>query len=542
MSKRAMVTVLAVAGALPSTAAAGQYEVHSCRLPGGEPIAAVGWLGQYGGGIWLQSDDTCVSGGALTAGLTGRASYAHPQGAYSRWRLAAPAGTAIRRLRGHFAFRTAAGQDYGSPVVEAESDEGHGRFGIGPAASRGSRTAWNAPGNEHDTGTMTPTPGLRIGVLCAGGHATCPHQGPETARADVFRAQVTFEDLTDPQVGATAGRLLEAGPHRGVEHVHLEASDTGSGVYRLIVELDGDEALRQVIDPNAGQCADAWPAGSDYDFTSPVPCKLDVDGGETLDTRLLPDGEHRMRLLVEDAAGNRRVAAGPIEGWEVRNAAPPAPSPAPDGVAGTARARIELFFAAPRSARRRTTAAVRYPRGVRLAGRLLTLRGRPIAGARLIVRRRRVGSRRIAHVAVRTRLDGRFGVRLGRAPSERIRVAYHPPSTRRPVLSRSLTRLSRAGVRVRVSRRALDTGERVVLSGRLLGGRRPPRGVTVLAEVRLRAGWTLYARRRVARRDRFRASGRFGRPGRYAFRVRVLRARGYPFEPSRSRTVGVTVR
>jgi len=576
MNKRALVTTLALAAVLPSSAAGGQYELHSCRLPGGEPIPAVGWLGQYGGGTWLQSDDTCVAGGALTAGLMGVPSYAHPQGAYSRWRLGAPAGTTIRRLRGHFAFRTAVGQDYGSPVVEAEADEGQGRFGIGPGASRGSPAAWNAPANEHDTGTITPTRGLRVGVLCAGGHATCPYEGGETARADIYRAQATLEDLTDPQVSRTAGRLLEVGPHRGVEHLHLEASDSGSGVYRLIVELDGVEAVRQVIDSNAGQCADAWSGGSEYDFTSPVPCKLEVDGGETLDTRLLPDGEHRLRLLVEDAAGNRRVAAGPIESWEVRNAAEPAPAGSPppaapmrNGAPATARARIALFFLTARftrrcvrrlnaggrahtrcrrvrrgrEVRRRAAVSVPYPRGVRLAGRLVTRDGRPIAGARLGVVRRRSGSRRPTRRFARTRPDGRFRVRLGSAPSERIRVVYRPTaSSRRPVRSRTLTRRSPAAVRIRVSRRSLRAGERVVLHGRVLGGRRPRHGVAVVAEVRLRAGWTVFAERRVRRRARFRASGRFARPGRYALRVRVVRTRGYPFEGSRSRAIGVRVR
>ena len=572
----------AAVGAQPATA--GQYEVHSCRLPDGTPIQAVGWLGDFGGGDWFRSEDSCGGGGALTAALMGVPSYAHPAGAYSRWRLAAPPATAIRRLRGHAAFETGEGQPYGSPIVEAEGDEAQGRFGISYGDRRGSFARWNAPGNEFDTGAMTPTQGFRIAVRCVGGGASCPPPAwGDTALAQLFRAQTTFEDLSDPRVSRVAGRLLEPGVHRGVEHLHIEAADTGSGVYRLIVELDGQERLRQVVDRNAGQCADAYAANTfDRDFTVAAPCKLEVNGGETLDTRLLPDGEHRLRLLVEDAAGNRRVAGGPIEGWTVRNAPAPAilappigvsplvPEAETNGTPASERSRLELFFVTARtrrqcyralgargrvdrrcrrlrtglSTRREAVLRTSYGRRALLSGRLMTLGGEPIRGARLHLRRLRRGTRRaFERFDVRTDTAGRFRTVLGRSPSERIRVAYYAnSSTRRPVLSRTLTRLVRAGVAVRASRRILPRGGRVVLRGRLHGESRPPGGVLAIAEVRLRGRWTAFAERRVGPSGRFRASGRFHRSGRYALRARVPRAAGYPYEPAVSRTVRVRVR
>ena len=581
MRIRLTAAAIAFAALGAQSATAGQYEVHSCRLPDGTPIQAVGWLGDFGGGDWFRSDDSCGGGGALTAALMGVPTYAHPSGAYSRWRLAAPPATAIRRLRGHAAFETAEGQPYGSPIVEAEGDEAQGRFGISYGARRGFFAPWNAPGNEFDTGAMTPTNGFRMAVRCVGGGASCPPPADgerDTALARLFRAQTTFEDLSDPSVSRVAGRLIEPGVHRGVEQLHIEAADTGSGVYRLIVELDGQERLRQVIDRNAGQCADANAANvSERDFVVPVPCKLGVNGGETLDTRLLPDGEHRLRLLVEDAAGNRRVAGGPIEGWTVRNGPAPAiqsplPPPAGDanGTPASERSRLELFFVTVRTRRQcyravgargqvrrrcrrvrsglstRREAVLRSSYGQRalLSGRLMTLDGEPIRGARLHLRRRRRGTRRgLERFDVRTDSWGRFRTALGRSPSERIRVAYYATSsTRRPVLSRTLTRLVRAGVAVRPSRRVLPRGGRVVLRGRLHGGNRPPSGVLAIAEVRLRGRWTAFAERRVGASGRFRASGRFHRAGRYQLRVRVPRAAGYPYEPSVSRTLRVRVR
>ena len=385
--------------------------------------------------------------------------YEHPQGAFALWRLEAPPGTAIRRVRGHFAFSTSAGRDYGSPVVDAEGYERQGRFGIGPGSRSGSFAAWNDRGNERDTGPITATRGFRMVVRCVGGGASCPYGGEDTGRADIFRAQTTLEDLGDPAVHRIGGPFLEPGVHRGLEHLHLEASDVGSGVYRLRIELDGAEVLRQVIDANAGACADALPGDEGRDFVDPVPCKLAVNGSETVDTRLLPDGPHRLRVVVEDAAGNTRLAAGPVDGWTVGNAAVPAPAiggpgfglPAggrANGVPATTRARLALSFvtAGKRCRRvvgpsgrvrrrcrrasgrsRRAALSVPYARGVSLAGRLTTRRGRPIRGARVVVRRRIAAGRPTRRFVARTGADGRFRLRLGRSPTERIRACTSRP-------------------------------------------------------------------------------------------------------------------
>ena len=55
------------------------------------------------------------------------------------------------------------------------------------------------------------------------------------------------------------------------------ASDTGSGVYRVVVVVDGQDALGVVADGNGGRCADADATNSDaHEFLWPVPCKASV--------------------------------------------------------------------------------------------------------------------------------------------------------------------------------------------------------------------------------------------------------------------------
>jgi hypothetical protein len=281
---------------------------------------------------------------------------------------------------------------------------------------------------------------------------------------------------------------------------------------------------------------------------------------------------------VEDAAGNRRVALGPLTDWRVENhparlsspglvARPPAPPvPVPNGIPATERSRLDLFFAVPRtrricglvlnrrsrpgrrcrrvrtgeSVRRGAVLATPYGRRVRLRGRLMTLDGRPIRWAQLHLRRLRRGARRpLERFDVRTDRAGRFHTVLGRSPSERIRAVYYPTSaTRRPVISRALVRRVPAGIWLRASRH----GARLALHGRLLGGSRPAGGVRVRAELRLGGRWAGLAERRVRGGPSFVIGRTVGRRGPLRVRLRVLRSPGYPYEPSVSRVAKIAAR
>ncbi len=355
-------------------AAAGQYEMHSCRLPDGTPIGLVGWLPDGGVDPRFDRADRCGTGGGYFEALM-QPSAAHASGARRAWYLdLARTDVRLRRLRAHVAMTTrvpAAGSV--SNIVDAIALNGQGNFSLSNGAGRGTGYWWDDARNAIDTGLITAASGYAFGVRCQSGEAAgCAPLAGSAPKAwvRVFRTQATLEDLFDPEVASFGGALAAAGPHRGRESFTLRASDRGAGVYRLLVELDGREVLRAAIDTSAGQCADQVPGGSDYDFTAPIPCKPDVDGSFELDTTRIPDGSYTARFAVEDAAGNERVALGPVRHWVVDNVPEPprpAPSARPPAPVADQKTAAELYLGCGRRALSLVSAT---PRGslVRLTG------------------------------------------------------------------------------------------------------------------------------------------------------------------------------
>jgi hypothetical protein len=129
--------------------------------------------------------------------------------------------------------------------------------------------------------------------------------GPYRAHVTIPRATIELTDETAPVAVPSSGGLAGDDPIRGTASLAFQASDLGGGVYRSILEVDGDEVARRQVDGTDLSCADVEPANGDaYEFSAPQPCPLDTSGEVTLDTTALHDGEHTIRISVEDAAGN----------------------------------------------------------------------------------------------------------------------------------------------------------------------------------------------------------------------------------------------
>jgi hypothetical protein len=121
---------------------------------------------------------------------------------------------------------------------------------------------------------------------------------------------MTARDNTSPTATNLSGDLVANPAWRGPLPVAFDAGDSGSGVYRPIVNLDGQDALGQVVDPNGGRCADADQTDTDpHEFLYPVPCRTSVNAQLTVDTGTLP----RRRPAGHDRpGGHRRQPVGDV--------------------------------------------------------------------------------------------------------------------------------------------------------------------------------------------------------------------------------------
>ena len=160
---------------------------------------------------------------------------------------------------------------------------------------------------------------------------------------------MTLRDNSAPTVTNVGGDLIANPQWRGPMPLAFSATDTGSGVYRVIVDVDGQDALGAVVDANGGHCADADATNTDaHEFLWAAPCRTTVAPQMSIDTGALPLGVHAVSIAVEDAAGNRTPIFGPVAKTIV---APPADRGALNGSPASDRA---PRAASSSSCRRRT--------------------------------------------------------------------------------------------------------------------------------------------------------------------------------------------
>jgi hypothetical protein len=334
--KALLVSALAAcAAALPaSPAAAGTYDAWSCRTPQGAAAAVgnatAGWRSNKTGHNFLVSENRCADAGFFG----GRFTNTQPVGAWIDWQFHAPANTTIKYFLIHWAG-VAGGTNGSSPAVgdvslirSDQSDPNYAERHYGGGAFRSYDTPLGDV-NKMEQGNLDVS-WVRVGGHCspsAGQSGSCTGS---TMEFRVFRSKFTLQDSSAPTVGSISGDALSDGTFSGTETISVNASDTGSGVYRLIVSVDGRDRIAKVINSDGGRCADVDPSNANpHEFVHAQPCPLSNSGDVDIDTTSLPEGQHSMRLLIEDAAGNRTTAWGPTT-KQIDNVPPPAPSD-PDG-------------------------------------------------------------------------------------------------------------------------------------------------------------------------------------------------------------------
>lgn len=129
---------------------------------------------------------------------------------------------------------------------------------------------------------------------------------PGSVFVRIFGGKLQMRDSSNPVLtGSPAGSLVDQATLSGTTDVSLGAADTGAGVYRMRILVDDVVRSDSNFDTNGGKCVDVNPSNSDpHEFSAAIPCKAIASADATLDTRTLPDGDHRLKVQIEDAGGN----------------------------------------------------------------------------------------------------------------------------------------------------------------------------------------------------------------------------------------------
>jgi hypothetical protein len=463
---------------------------------------------------------------------------------------------------------------YGEPAAE--------RCDWSSCWARGNPTEPWAP--ENRVGFANPLPsGVNVTLSCALPDSTWTCNVAADVYLRVFGGKLTLRDETNPQIsGAGSGPLMTDAVVRGEQDLTVNATDTGSGLYRVQLLVDNALAMSRIIDGNAGKCSDVNVANADpYEFAHPVPCRLSAGGTYSFDTRQLPEGTHNLKILLEDAAGNSATLSNrnvvvdnvpePSTGGQgtggsgsggsgsgstttvinTTTSTTTAGSPSvdrgtPNGINATDDARLTAWWASNRGTVLRSRYGVRHV----IRGKLTDRNGSGIRNARveLAATPAAKGAKEsLDKGGARTRPDGTWTLILPVDVSSRLlRFRYRSHANDiAPAATRTLRLKVRAGLRLSVTPRVARRGKTIRLAGRLLG--RPVPRVGKVLELQARTpgtSWVTFATVRTRRGGAFASKYTFrrGGPVTYELRVRSRASDDYPFDMGTSRPVRVRVR
>ena len=415
-----------------------------------------------------------------------------------------------------------------------------------------------------DTIAVSDASWIRAAVKCVDGAGPpCqPEDGVFVSAMGLRSSTVTLVDRLTPVVESASGQATAESLWSGSESLAFSATDRGGGIYRMLVEVDGQvvKTLSAVTDD---RCVDRTGA---RDFGSPVPCPGQASGNVSINAADLPSGQHTVAVYLEDAAGNRAPLIPPTPKFIVNdyravgyyangmffNPRFAMPRVA-NGAGAISGARLTASFV--RQVGKRARHSVRG-RSARCASRRARRSGArsPLRPASRSPTRRcsSASSPRVSSGASTARSArtprGDFVYRpAARHPNRQLRAVYFPFSdSHESVASDPLTMRVRAGLILHVDRHRLHNGQRLIFTGRVLGPL-PAEGIAVTLQAKVGRHYRSFRQLRASSRSdgRIRTAYRFERttgPVRYRFRLKVVRQAGLPFQSGASPVVSVSVR
>ncbi len=167
----------------------------------------------------------------------------------------------------------------------------------------------------YDFAGVLGIPGGRGGNLYlsagCGGHEgyACNSGGSEGAWSLVrlWWANLLLSDGATPAASGVGGTLLSPGA-RGTQELTFTASDPGGpGVYVVTAQVDGKALYSGTPDNNGGKCVPVGSSGGALMFDYSQPCRASESVDLPINTASVADGQHTLKVTVQDAAQNSGV-------------------------------------------------------------------------------------------------------------------------------------------------------------------------------------------------------------------------------------------
>ncbi len=280
--------------------------VFTCHDPAGNPVGNDGWTILRTADNNMLAADSCAGAGAGAMELELAANFSgYPNGAQVEWSFSAPSWASIAsynlQVASSYALPGTGSSGMGQAYIDAsdESDPIYDYRNLGTASLGASSVSRTPP---------DPVSRIVVNASCDGQDGPCA-SGVPVAHIDVSSATVVLDDSTTPTVQNITGPLVSGASIRGTAEVDFNAADSGPGVYSGQLIVDGQSQPAVILNSNNGWCQNLGQTNDGTrSFAHPEPCAQSTSGSLELNTTSLPDGQHTLKLVVDDASGDATTA------------------------------------------------------------------------------------------------------------------------------------------------------------------------------------------------------------------------------------------
>lgn len=305
----ALAATLTLALLVSTAAYGGEWVQVSCINPDQTAAPSSGWSTGSSSEVSSEADTQCSPGTYAFAQLSTAAPA--PVGTYQTLRYSPPAGSTLE----------------GGLLDLALTADGYGSEAWGAAtAYAGERSASDvllqcAAGHEPCYGATNSYIGvlevptgrggdLYLEASCDGASArSCDEGGSNGAFSQVqlWWAELRLTNNALPAASAIGGTLL-TGEDRGSRELQLQATERrGPGIYNVTVQADSQTLYSATPDSNDGECEPVGESDGALMFDASIPCRQQENIDIPIETALLHDGTHTLKVTVSDPAGNTAV-------------------------------------------------------------------------------------------------------------------------------------------------------------------------------------------------------------------------------------------